>query len=79
MTWLCEGYWLAAALKKGAQEVGSFDFEQSASGRKGVIETGIGGKVVESAGGAGFGVRGSVDQAAYTSGVESAGAHGTGL
>ncbi len=45
----------------------------------GVVEAGVCGKIVEGTCGAGFGIRGGIDKAAYASSVEGASAHGAGL
>ena len=41
----------------------------------GVVEAGVGRKVVEGTSSTGFGIRGGVDQTAYAGGMQSAGAH----
>ncbi len=74
------GLWSAAALfEEGAEEGGGLVSQDSGGVGVGVVQSGVGGKVVEGAGGACFGVRGGVDEAADAGGVEGAGAHGAGL
>ena len=45
----------------------------------GMVETRVGGEIVEGAGSAGFGIGDGVDQAAYAGSMEGASAHGAGL
>jgi hypothetical protein len=44
-----------------------------------MVKAGVGGEVIEGTGGAGFGIWGGVDEAAYTGGVKGAGAHRAGF
>jgi hypothetical protein len=69
----------AALFEEGAEESGGFVLQDSAVVGVGVVQARIGGEVVEGAGGPGFGVGSSVDEAAYAGGVQSAGAHGAGF
>ncbi len=70
---------VTALFEEGLEEGGGFALQDPAVAGVGVVKAGVGGEVVEGTGGAGFGVGGGVDQAAYAGGVESAGAHGAGL
>ena len=69
----------AALFEEGAKESGGFVPQDSALIGVGVVQTRIGGEVVEGTGGAGFGVLGGVDEATYAGGVEGTGAHGAGF
>jgi hypothetical protein len=69
----------AALFEEGAKESGGFVPQDSALVGVGVVQTRIGGEVVEGTGGAGFGILGSVDEATYAGGVEGTGAHGAGF
>lgn len=72
--------WFVAALfEEDAEESGGFVPQDSGGVGIDVVQAGVGGEVVEGARGAGFGVRGGVDEAAYAGGVQGAGAHGAGL
>ena len=69
----------AAFFEEGAEEGGGFGLEDAAFCGECVVEAFVGGDVVEGTGGAGFGIRRRVDEAAYAGGVEGPGAHGAGL
>jgi hypothetical protein len=69
----------AALFEEGAKESGGFVLQDSALVRVCVVQTRIGGEVVEGTGGPGFGILGGVDEATYAGGVEGTGAHGAGF
>ena len=54
---------MAAIFEEVAEQCGGFGFEEAAFDEDGVVETGIGGGVVEGACVSGFGILGRVDQA----------------
>ena len=67
---------LATILEEVAEQCGGSFFEKAAFDDEGMIETGVGGDIVEGAGVSGFGIRGRVDQTRETACVGGAGAHG---
>src|SRR5918993_2918040 len=67
---------LAKILEEVAEQCGGSFFEKAVFDDEGMIETGVGGDVVEGAGVSGFGIRGRVDQTRETACVGGAGAHG---
>jgi hypothetical protein len=67
---------LTAILEEDAELCGGYFFEKPGFDEEGVVEAGIGGDVVESAGVSGFGIGGRVDQTRETACVGGAGAHG---
>ncbi len=69
----------ASLAEEVAEENNGLGLEYSDGIGVGVIEARVAGKVVESTSGAGFGVEGGVDKAAYAGGVERAGTHGAGF
>jgi hypothetical protein len=69
----------AALFEEGAKESGGFVAQDSALVGVGVVQTRIGGEVVEGTGGAGFGILGGINEATYASGVKGASAHGAGF
>ena len=75
------GFWgisepLAAILEEGAEQCGGTLFEQAAFDAEGMIEAGVGWRIVEGAGVPGFGIRCRVDKAGETACVGGPGAHG---
>lgn len=70
---------VAAFREEVAQDFRGLFPEEAAVGEDGVVEACVGGGVVEGAGVSGFGVSGGEDEAAYSSGVKRAGAHGAGF
>lgn len=67
---------LATIQEEIAEQCGGSFFEKAAFNDEGMIEAGVGGRVVEGTGVSGFGIRGSVDQTRETACVGGAGAHG---
>jgi hypothetical protein len=65
----------ATILEEVTEQSGGSLFEKAAFDAEGMIEAGVGGGVVESAGVSGFGIGGRVDQAGETACVGGAGAH----
>ena len=63
-------------MEEVAEQCGGSFFEKATFDDEGMIETGVGGDVVEGAGVSGFGIRGRVDQTRETACVGGAGAHG---
>ena len=70
---------LAAVFEEVAEHSGGFGFEEAAFHGEGVVESVVGGGVVEGAGVAGLRVGGGVDEASEPGGVGGAGARGVGF